>query len=79
MDQKGSAAILSIKSLAGAAPEMNLKNPPNAEDKADKWGIHPSIESQSRYHQESNNGVLVAPLKRLMSSKTFNYIFNKPN
>ena len=38
----------------GVAPEMNLKNPLHIGQKAHEWGIHPGFETQSRYHQESN-------------------------
>ena len=51
VDQKDSAAILAIKRSVGVA---------------DKQGIHPGFETNSRYHQKSETGVLVALQKGLL-------------
>ena len=68
VDQKGLAAMLVIKSSAGVAPEVILRNPFHEGDEAGKQGIHYDFESQGRQHQKSTTGVSVAPLKGLMPS-----------
>ena len=40
VDQKGSVAILSVKSPAGVAPEVNLRNPLHAGEEAHRQHIH---------------------------------------
>ena len=57
------------KRSTGVAPEVNLRNPLHAGDKAGKRGIHPGFETQGRRHQKSKTGVSVAPQKGLASSK----------
>ena len=69
--KNGLAATLAAKKSAGVAPEVNLRNPLHAGDKAFKWGIHHGFETQSRRHQKSKTGVLVAPQIWLKSSKNF--------
>ena len=64
MDQKGSAAKLAVKSSAGLAPEVNLRNSLHTGDKTCEPGIHPGFETQGRHHQKSKSGVSVAPQKR---------------
>ena len=62
----GSAAMLAINRSAGAAPDVNLKNPLlHKADIALKWGF----ETQGRCHQNTKTGASVAPQKGLMSSK----------
>ena len=61
-------AMLVIKSSAGVAPEVILRNPFHEGDEAGKQGIHYDFESQGRQHQKSTTGVSVAPLKGLMPS-----------
>ena len=51
---------------ASVTPEVNLRNPLHTGNKA-----HPGFETQSRCHQKSKAGVLVAPQKVSVSSKTF--------
>ena len=53
VDQKGLAAILGVKRLAGIAPEVKLKIPLCAGDEACEQWIHPGSETQGRHHQKS--------------------------
>ena len=69
VDQKGLTAMRAIIRSAGVAPEMNLKNPLNADTEACKRGIHPGFENQGRLHQKSKTGYQVAPQKGLMYYK----------
>ena len=68
MDQKDSAAILTVKRSAGVAPEDQLYTG----DKASKLGIHHGLESQGRHHQKFKTGVPVAPPKGFTSAKIKN-------
>ena len=61
--------MLAIKMSASVAPEVNVRNPVHAADKAHKGGINLCFETQGRCHQKSKTGVSVAPQKGLMSSK----------
>ena len=54
MDQKGSATMLAMKTLAGVAAEVNLWNPSHAGNEACKWWIRPDLEIQERYRDESS-------------------------
>ena len=65
MDQKD----VVCKFPAGATPEISLRNPLNAGEKADKGGLYPGFETQSRCQQKSKAEISVAPQKELMSSK----------
>ena len=49
--QNGSVAMLATKRSAGVAPEVNLRNPLHAGDKAHKEGNYPDFEPQGRCHQ----------------------------
>ena len=57
---------LPTKKSAGVAPEVNLRNPLHAGDKACKRVIHPGFESQGKCHQKYKTGV-----SGLMSCKNF--------
>ena len=57
----GLAVMLATKSSAGAAPEMDLKNPLHDGNKSHKWGIRPGLKTQGRCHQKFKTGVAVAP------------------
>ena len=50
------------------ASKVNLRNLLNAVDQACNQGIHPDLETQGRYHQESKTGLPVASQKGLVSS-----------
>ena len=67
--QNDSTAMLAVKMSAGVTPEVDLRNPLQAGDKACKWGFHPGFEIYGRHHQKSKTGVTVDPQKELMSSK----------
>ena len=56
--------MLALKTSAGVAPEVNLRNLVHAGDKACKPRIHPDFETQGRHHQKSKTGVSVAPQNR---------------
>ena len=43
---------------AGAAPEVNLRKPLHAGDKAGKRGIHRGFETQGRRHHKSKTRVI---------------------
>ena len=58
MSQKGSAAILASKHLAGVAREANLKNPWYAGEKVCKHRINPGL---GRHHQKSKPKISVSP------------------
>ena len=45
VDPKGSVAVVTIKRSAGVTPEVNLRNPLHAGQKAHKGGIHPGFEA----------------------------------
>ena len=60
--------MLTIKRSAGVTPEVNLRNPLHAGDKAGKLGIHHSFQTRGRRYQKSKAGVLVATQKELMPS-----------
>ena len=49
---------------AGVAPEMNMKNPLNADTEACKRGIHSGFETQGKSHQKFKTGVSSGPTKR---------------
>ena len=65
VNQKCSAAMLAVKRLAGVAPDVSLKNPLHAGDKAHKWGIQPGYEPQSRRNQKSKTGGFSGPTERI--------------
>ena len=72
MEENGLAAMLATKRSEGVAPEVKLREcvthvPPSSMIKA----VHSGFETQRRHHQKAKTGVLVAPLKGLMSSKFF--------
>ena len=69
IDQKGLAAMVTIKRLAGVAPKVNRRNPLQAGKAAHKQGMQPALETHARYHHKSKTGVSVALQKGLMSSK----------
>ena len=50
------AAMLAVKRSVGVAPEVNLRNPLQAGEKAWQQGIHPAIETRGRCHQKSKTG-----------------------
>ena len=50
-DQKDSAAMLAVKSSAGVAPEVNLRNSLHAGKEV------PGFETQDRHHQVQNRGI----------------------
>ena len=49
--------MLTVKSLAGVAPDVNLRNPLLTDEEAYDGGIHPGFEAQDRHHQKSKTGV----------------------
>ena len=61
--------VLAIKSLAGVAIEVNLRNSLHAGKKARKQGNNPGFETQGRRYQKSKTGVSVASQKGLVSSQ----------
>ena len=69
VNQKGLAAMLTIKKSAGVVPQANLRNPLHVGDEAHKPGIHTDFEIQGRCHQKSKTRVSVVQQKGLMSSK----------
>ena len=73
VDQKGLAAMLGAKRLAGVTPEVTLRNPLHAGKEACEQGIYPGFETQGTWHQKSKIGVLVDPESGLMSSKIVGY------
>ena len=60
---------IDVKRCAGVAPEVNMRNPLRAWEKARKWGNHPGFETKDRYQQKSKRGVSVVPQQGLVSSK----------
>ena len=68
VDQKGSAAMLTIKRSAVVAPPANLRDPLHAGDEAQKPGIT-DFKIHGRNYQQCKTGVSVAQQKGLMSSK----------
>ena len=64
VDQKGLAAMLTIKMSVGVAPMVNLRNPLHTGEKTCEQRIDPSFETQGRHHHKQ-------PQKELMSSKFF--------
>ena len=69
VDENSLAAMLIAKRWAGVSPEVNLRNPLHAGDKAHKWWIHHGFETQGGHHQRFKTGVSVAPHKGLIFSK----------
>ena len=67
---------LATKRSADVEPEVNLRIPLHAGDKACKGGIHSGFETQGRRQQKSKPGVSVATPKRLMSSKLKKNLFD---
>ena len=67
--KNGSAAMLAAKKSAGVAPEVNLRNPLHAGDKACKWGFHSGFETWGELHQKSKTGISVAPQKGRITFK----------
>ena len=68
--------MLNAERSAGIAPEVNLRNPLHAGNKA-YGGNHRCFETQGRCHEKSKTGLSVAPQKGLMSSKFFKQETNK--
>ena len=64
--ENGMAVMLAAKSWAGAKPEVNLKNPLLAGDKACKWGDPPWLWNPEQMSPKVQNRVSVAPKKGLM-------------
>ena len=56
MDQKGSAAMLTIKKSAGVTPEVDLRINCIQAMKINNHEIHPGFEMQGRHHQNSKTG-----------------------
>ena len=55
---------MATESSAGAAQEVNLKNPLHAIDTERKRRSHPGFETQGKIHQKSKTGISVVPQKR---------------
>ena len=66
VDQKGSAAMLAIKKSACATPEMNLRNPLHAYNKAYKWEIRPDLGDLGQMPREFQNRVISGPTKIIL-------------
>ena len=62
MDQKGSAAILTVRRITGIAPEVELRIA-QVTKLANDW-IHPGFETQGRQRQKSKRGVPVVAHKK---------------
>ena len=69
VDQNGFAAVLAIKTSAGVASQVNLKNPLHIGNGHASNGIQPGFETQVRRHQKSMTGISVAPQKGPLSSQ----------
>ena len=72
VEENGSTAMLAIKRLAGAVPEVNFREhvtcmPVPSANKA----AHFDSETQRRHHQKFKTGISMASQKGLMSCKFF--------
>ena len=72
VEENGLAAMLTVKRLAGVAPEVNLREHPTCMPlpSANK-AVHSGFETQRRHHQKSKTEVSVASQTELMSFKIF--------
>ena len=61
MNQKGSAAMLTVKRLAGVAPVVTLGDSLHTGEEAGKQGIHPCFESYANITKNPKTGLSVAP------------------
>ena len=68
--------MLASRSLAGVAPEVNMRNPSHAGEKAHKQGIYPGFEPHGRHHQKSKTGVSMVP--QMSSNLKKKYILLHP-
>ena len=59
--------MMTVKRSAGAAPDVNLKNPFHAGSEVCKGGIHPDFETEGRHHKKSKTGVSVVLQKALIT------------
>ena len=58
--------LTTIQSV-GAAPEDNLKNLLQEDEKVYKQGTHSGFDTEGRYHQKSKTGGISGPSKRPVS------------
>ena len=67
------AAILTAKRSAGATPEVNLRNPLHAGEKACKWTIFSDFETEGRCQQKYKTEVAVVPQKEKKLKRKFSF------
>ena len=63
--------MLAVKRLRGFAPEVNLRNPLRAGEKAQKWNIHPTLKPSIDVTGSPKQGYQWPHKKDLIPSKTF--------